>query len=146
MPIESPSDLVEFVHVQRPTSQTTGNRVSAGRLDISRYDHLLIVMSCGSIGDVQLTPTMYAESSGGTGIAMDGTNGRADLRITFLANEDNLGACAQIRCVGLPGQYMEIASAIATATSTFSLCVLGFMRGVAAQNSFTTKVAHVGFA
>lgn len=146
MPIESPSDLVEFVLVQRPTAQTTGTRTSTARIDVSRYEYILLVMSCGSMGDAQITPTMYAEPTGGTGVACDGTNGQPDHRITFLNTEDNLAACLQIRCSTLPGRYMEFASLIATATSTFSLCVIGFMRGVTAQTSFTPKVAHIGFA
>jgi hypothetical protein len=146
--IQAPSDLVEFYSIQRPTSLTIGTRTSLARIDLARYEYMLLMFSGGTVGDITLTPLLFDVPTVGQGTAvrLDGTNGQPDERIVIPAAGDNLALCKQLRTAGLPGRYLGFECVVATTTSTFTFTATGFMRGVRSVVPFTVALGHFGFA
>jgi hypothetical protein len=158
MPNLAPSDSIEFHHVRRPTSATAATRNQSTRIDVGKYEYLIIAISAGSLGGTTtLTPVMYPTATGGTGVRCDGTNGQADLRIDYSGTDDNLGSCVEMRCAGLPGQFLAFEEVL-SGTNTYTLIVLGVLRASTAQAAANydlplgsaevsgRKIAHYGFA
>jgi hypothetical protein len=157
MPILAPSDTIEFHHVRRPTSGTAATRNQSTRIDVGKYESLIIIISAAALGGTTtLTPVLYPTATGGTGVRCDGTDGQPDLRINYSGTDDNLGSCLEMRCAGLPGQFLAFEEVLG-GTNSYALIVLGVLRASTAQaastydlplgSSETTgrKVAHYGF-
>jgi len=140
------------MHVRRPTSATAATRNQSIRIDTGKYDYLLILISAGAIGQIDLTPLVYDESSGGTGVRLDGTGGQPDYTIRYSGTDDNLASATEIRCAGLPKPWLGFEEVLG-ATSTYAIIALGFISIEGAASDFkaplaqaTAKQAHSGFA
>jgi hypothetical protein len=147
-----PSNCVEVTSVcaKKFANGLTQDLNDADKIDIGRYEHVMVLASCSDVGTA-ITVTVTPKEADGRATAefpLDGTNGAPNYVMTFTSGA--LGTAWAAFPTSGRRRYLQIQCTTAggTGTASLSVTVLGFMRtSEAVLRPFTrTGVANTGIS